>query len=172
MAGRRAPISLKIEGLKPYLKAMQSLKGSAQRRVLRKAITDATKPVLKTAKAKAPKDSGLLRKSLGRKTVTLKKRATVIGMVGPRTGFKKEVTVRRSARKPSVEIRDPNRYAHLVEFGTSHSAARPFLRPAWDANLSKVKTIMTKRMGKEIEIEAAKAAKKAGMKTGKRGRRR
>lgn len=41
-------------------------------------------------------------------------------------------------RKFSKKFRDtptkkmPTRYAHFVEFGTSHSSPQPFMRPAWD----------------------------------------
>jgi len=161
MPKNKRSIDAKMQGLEGVLKAMGTLKGSAQRRVVRKAITEATKPILKDAKARAPKESGLLKKSMGRKTVTLKKKGIVLGFIGPRTGFKRQVTIKQRGKPPRTVTRDPVRYAHLREFGTSTSAAHAFLRPAWDSNLSRTNRTMAKRMGKEIEIEAEKAARKA-----------
>ena len=47
-------------------------------------------------------------------------------------------------------------HAHLVEFGTVNSPARPFLRPAYDANRMAVLSRLRKEVGKRIEREVKK----------------
>lgn len=51
--------------------------------------------------------------------------------------------------------------AHLVEYGTSHSAPRPFARPAWDAEKMNMLKGLLEDMRQEIDKAAARAARKA-----------
>ena len=53
-------------------------------------------------------------------------------------------------------------YASKVEYGTSQSAAQPYMRPAWDST----KTTVTNEMIKSCKLIAAKAIK--GLNKGKR----
>jgi HK97 gp10 family phage protein len=49
--------------------------------------------------------------------------------------------------------------AHFVEFGTSHSAAKPFMRPAMDSKVGEALEEMGKVMARGLAREAAKLAK-------------
>lgn len=148
----------KIDGLSDVMKSLEGLKASVGRRILRKAITDATRPILKDAKSKCPRETGLLRKSLGRKTKVYRKSGVVVGIVGPRTGFKQMVTIKDRRTGKTVEVlRNPTKYAHLVEYGTLKAAAKPFLRPAWTGNKSRAAELIATRVREEIAKEAAKA---------------
>ena len=42
-------------------------------------------------------------------------------------------------------------YANLVEFGTKHSAPKPFMRPAFEARANQVVTRMREWMKRRIE---------------------
>lgn len=57
-------------------------------------------------------------------------------------------------------FRNPTRYGHLVERGTSKTAAKPFLRPTRDANVRATNNIMANNIRDGIKKEAAKLAKK------------
>jgi len=77
----------------------------------RKAVNAATTPMLNAARQLVPKVTGTLRKSLAKRVKNQGK--AVQGKIGGRRGTA------------------GHRYLHLVEFGTSHSSPRPFLRPAF-----------------------------------------
>jgi HK97 gp10 family phage protein len=57
-------------------------------------------------------------------------------------------------------FRNPTRYAHLLEKGTSTTPPRPFLRPVRDANLHQVFNIMRNSVRDGLRREAAKLARK------------
>ena len=101
------------------------------------------KVVSKTAKALVPRDSGLLRKSIGTKTKLYRRSQTVITMVGPRSGMKQTVKQTGLDGRKVERMANPSKYAHLVERGhrivinrqgrkitLGSIAPRPFLEPA------------------------------------------
>lgn len=51
-------------------------------------------------------------------------------VVSLRSSAKLSMVVRKGKHKPSRAR--PSKYAHFVEYGTEHSAARPYMRPAVD----------------------------------------
>ena len=144
-------VQMRIEGLEELRDKLLKLKRVTGRKVVRKALNEASKPILRTAKAKVPVDTGLLRKSLGRKQKSYRGGRSVV-IIGPRTGFKREVTV--AGKK---QVRNPAKYSHLVEFGTRRTAAKPFLRPAFDELLHQTVAAITNTIADGIEAEATKA---------------
>lgn len=116
-------MAFKIEGVvhgrEQLLKNLAELGSTKARAASRRALTSASSEPLKVAKQLAPKETGQLKKSLGKKTKTYRGSGTTLVVIGPRQGFKNETTGR-----------NPIAYSHLVELGTVHSAAKPFLRPA------------------------------------------
>ena len=48
------------------------------------------------------------------------------------------VRLRRKQGEPYEAFQIPSSYSHLVEYGTSHSAAKPFIRPAVDSTQGEV----------------------------------
>lgn len=165
--------TIRIEGLKELDRKLKNLGPRVLRKVVRSASSKAMTPVLKDAKqrAKAIKDTGLLSKSLGRKTKTYTRTGTVTVNVGPRKGFKQEVTRRTKLPDGRVIVRketaNPANYAHLVELGTApHSIGRrgthpgtrprPFLRPALDTNEYTVLAIYRRELAAGVIREAKK----------------
>lgn len=102
-----------------------------QKSAERKGMVKASAVIRKAAKARAPKDSGLLKLSIGQKVKRYKRSGSVVGVVGARVDFagKKVVSIRGSSKR--LENAKPHKYAHLVEFGTVRSRPRAFMRPAW-----------------------------------------
>ncbi len=126
-------------------------------KAIKTGVNEITKDVLWDARALVPVRSKQLRKSLGRLVRVYRNSKVVVGIIGPRRGFK-------------VQYRgkwvNPVNYAHLVEYGRrevrvkkkkvlSEGSAgpgelpgigtvfgkrvravppRPFLRPAWERN--------------------------------------
>ena len=136
-----------ITGLADVFRQLRNVDKKVRNRLLKKAIRAASKLVLTSAKAKVAVRTGLLRKSLGIKVKVYRKSGIVVGIVGPRTGYK------GSGKDPDE---NPTNIAHLVEkgrkavmvrtkktlsdgttaYGREAKAvpARPFLRPAFDEN--------------------------------------
>ena len=139
--------------LKRLLAKVQRLPRAAQLKVIRPALNEASKIILQAVKARAPKDTGLLRKSLGRRMKTYRRSGVIVAYVGPRTGFKREVTL-RSGR---TVFRNPTRYAHLVERGTSRAPAYPFMRPAFDESKAAVMSALKRKISEGIVREARRA---------------
>ncbi|MCP4617177.1 MAG: hypothetical protein GY844_12190 [Bradyrhizobium sp.] len=138
-----------LEGHGRLLRKLRRLPQTVQRRVMRPAVSKALTPVNRDAKRRAPRATGLLKKSIGKKVKVYRHSGTVWGAVGVRRGYK--------ARMPDGRYRDPDKYAHLVELGTQHSPAQPFLRPAMDANRERALAILADTVRAGLAKEAAKA---------------
>lgn len=135
--------SYQIRGLEETFAVLDQLGTAAVGQALAQAMLAALRPVRDRARQLAPRsdeasapalESGLLARAIVAK-VTRGRGGRVYGKVGiVRNKHKRQAGVRsRGKHKGEAWFQDPARYAHLLEFGTRHAAARPFLRPAWDA---------------------------------------
>lgn len=164
-------ISAKLDGMGAVMRRLAAIKQGARNRILRKALNAAARPMQQTAKELAPKESGLLRRSITVKVQTTGK-GEVVALIGPKRGLKKSVKVKKDRvyrqrgrltlriRNPLAQylvmVRDPVRYAHLVEKGTVSRQAKPFLQPAFDRNKSQAESTIARIVGEEIEKLARK----------------
>lgn len=113
-----------IVGLTETLASLQAIAPKLRRKVLRPALSRATKPLVQAAKKFAARRSGLLAKSIKRKVRTYKNGGTLATIIGPDSNLRKEVT-RQAPWGPVQVTAVPAFYAHLVEFGTRpHSLAK------------------------------------------------
>jgi HK97 gp10 family phage protein len=140
-------------GAKELERTFRTLGERVQRKVTRQAVNAAATPVVKAAKAKAPQESGTLKKSLGKKVRTYKQTGTVTAIVGPRTDVEGE---------HDGKVRKPKFYAHLVEGGHidesgNHVPAKPFLRPAFDETQGQALGVMADKLAAGVVKEAKKA---------------
>lgn len=183
-----------LTGDKELIAKLNGLGPKVYRKVVKQASRKAFAPVVKTAKEKAPKETGLLKKSIGVKQKAYPRAGRMVTIVGPRTGFAQEVVVSTPFGPKKVK-RDPAKYAHLVEYGTRpHSTAalannrirpnkdgevseenrlgfdiamqggddhpgataKPFMRPAFDGNEARAKSIMQTELAAGVVREARK----------------
>lgn len=144
---------IKIEGAKAMEKALRRLPDDLKRSGETAVLRAGAKPINKAAKAKVPSESGLLKKSIG---INVKKvRGVRTARVGPRTG--RGAVVTRNGRQV---FSNPTKYSHLVEYGTSHSAAQPFIRPAVESTKGEVVGAMATGYRKHLARTAARLRKK------------
>ena len=168
-------VTAKIDGMEGLLNRLRAMKQGARNKILKPAVTAGAKVILTAAKANLRahnlQGTGLLLRSLGTK-VKVMRSGVVVGIVGPRTGYKmvkgpggKRRTVTKLGQKFAAAGQNPIYYAHLIEFGTrAHSVARgaslrkhkgggkmhpgakayPFLRPAVDQKVAAIRGAMTK----------------------------
>jgi HK97 gp10 family phage protein len=129
-----------IEGAVEMERLLKELGPAVASRVGDLALKAGAAPIVEEAKRLVPVRSGKLRDSITaeveRKRNGDSERLVLIGF-----------------KRPTSAI------AHLVEFGTVHSAARPFMRPALDAKAEEALNEMGRVLGEGIEREALKLAK-------------
>lgn len=140
-----------IKGAEQAFAQLEGLGKKAVKKAVRKAASLAGKLVNKAAKAKAPRELGLLKKSIAQKVKVYANTGKAVAIVGPRKGFRVPATRARGKWNPSAVkpdgYADPVKYAHLVEKGhgpakkrrgklrggNKGAAPRPFLRPALES---------------------------------------
>jgi HK97 gp10 family phage protein len=130
-----------ITGLAGVLGKLARLASQTTRsKILRKAVDVATRPILQAARAGVPQRTGFLKRSLKRTVKTYRSSGTVVALIGPGTGYRRQLEKGRGGRLKVVSKKrerlggvyaNPVRYAHLVELGTRRSRKLPFLAPAF-----------------------------------------
>lgn len=88
------------------VRRLQAMETKVRRKVLVKVGNAGSKPLLKAIKAATPVDTGVLRKSMGRKVKVYGAKGIMWLGVGPRSGFKQIV---------DGKTRNPTKYAHLTK---------------------------------------------------------
>jgi HK97 gp10 family phage protein len=149
--------SLTIRGNRELGIALERLPKRVFARVMRPAVNAALTPINKAAKRKAPKETGALQASLGKKVRQFPATGTTWGAVGPRDDPK----FRRPDPTHPNRPRRPIFYAHIVEAGTRTQAAQPFLRPALDEQGDAALHILYTKTAAGIEREAARLGRGA-----------
>jgi HK97 gp10 family phage protein len=127
-----------IEGARDIERVLEAIGPKLAGQVGGNAVRAGARVIVKEAKRLVPVRSGHLRDSI--KIVTLKKNQKASDVVGVLIGFE----------KPSSRI------AHLIEFGTSHSAAQPFMRPAMDSQHSEILDAIGKALASGVIKKATK----------------
>lgn len=129
--------SVRIEGLSELAKKLQAMGVDMTNVTSRKATGVAAGIVEKAAQQRVPVKTGLLRSQIITKRIPAGQAkslgATSIHVVTVRQGTKK---------RKGKQDRGSAPHAHLVEHGTAHSAAQPFLRPALDESVGAAATAM------------------------------
>lgn len=142
-----------VKGLKELDRALAKLDKTTGAKVLRGALYDATLPMFKAARANAAAtgvrgfDVDALAAAMSRWSRVLKKRTTAV-FIGPRTKSKKALALYNDLHDTKIK---GIRHGHLVEFGSQHGPAQPFLRPAFDSNKRLVVSRFSKRLATRID---------------------
>lgn len=151
-------MKIKVEGFRELERQLSDLvdqvggSRATGKNVLRRVLIKAAKPVEAAAAANAPILSGDLRADV---------------KTGSRLNSR-QARQARKAGKSTVEIHvgTSNPAGIQNEFGNVHQPARPWFRPAWDANSSGSLDIIRNEMGPEIDKAAARIARKAARRAG------
>jgi HK97 gp10 family phage protein len=140
-------VTFKVEGLRECEEALTELTLATSKNVLRRALTHAAEPVEKSAQQRVQKRTGKLGASI-------------------RVGTRLSKRQRKAAAetKTGVEVyvgAGPLPHAHMLEFGTAHSAPEPYLRPAVDANGKRMIEIFRNDLKAEIAKAVQRLQRKA-----------
>jgi len=167
-------MAMTLEGHKELIKNIGKLANSFDNKTLKKILTKSSKVYIAKAKANAPvfkydtkryntpKVSGRLKapKGMGKVVATYKRgnlkrsirkialrRLVDAILIGPK--------VKKGRKRSPVEEFGGNKvdgyYAHMVEGGTKHSAANPFLANAWKETGSTVLRNIESELKKQID---------------------
>ena len=158
-----------FEGGRELERALAQVEKAATRKATAlRALTKAAEPIAAKAESLAPaRTTGSDVRKVGpkgaKRTITREKGALKSHInIGPRLS-KRQAAANRKMGKADVEIHvgTRDRIGRLQEFGTSDTAAQPFIRPAWD---SEGGTRAMDRIGEfmwsEIEKATARQAKR------------
>ena len=145
-------MTVRLEGFRELEAALKELPTSTGRNVLRRVAKGALAPMADKARGMAPVDGGELRESI---KVSEKRTKRVVreNRFDRNTGL-------AMAMGP-VSGKGVLNYATFVEFGTSDTRARPFMRPAFEGGKHEALQYIKSNLGKEITKAAARLAKKA-----------
>lgn len=167
MSGR---VVVQTSGFKALEAALGELPKATARNVLKRTLTKAAEPIRARAEQVAPRDTGTLKQSIIVSASVKNKVGKAEYAAAMRAGRGKAaaVSAMRDARRATpgsfaemyVGPAVPDAfYAHLVEFGTRHSAAKPFMRPAWDSEKDNALAIIRAELGNEIISAARRIAR-------------
>lgn len=122
-------LSITVQGEAETIAALQDLSRQVQRRMIDRAARAALKPVVATARAGVPRDTGNLRKSIGVKKSRRTRKGEIVLSVGPRPGF--DWKDEKGKLQVPWRYAIPVEYGHLTKGGASYVAPVGFLRAAY-----------------------------------------
>jgi HK97 gp10 family phage protein len=151
----------RVEGLDVFAQALKLLPKNVARNVLRGSVSAGAKIIADEAKAKAPTYTGSVTK--GHPPPGTLKRSIVRKQIKELSDLTKQtfVVAVRKGKKYQKQGKSGNLsqdafYATWVEFGTSKMAAKPFLRPAFEAKKNEAVDAMAAYIAKRFPDEAKK----------------
>lgn len=173
-------VEFKIDGLDQIEKALKKLGAEVGAKELRGALRDAALPALEEMQLKAPvfdeptrdvylkKVSSRFKGEIGQSKNGSNKITVASG------GLKDSIKRRGSINKKGIKTRKFDKdttalvsvgtkgifYAHLIEFGTQHIKAQPFIRPAAEKTTPEAIKIFNARIQKRIQNATKRLAKK------------
>lgn len=166
-------IKYRVDGLKELDKALGELPKSTGRNVLKRTLIKAGAPMAEAASLHAPRRTGALQHEIVISTKVKNNAgkaeysAAMAAGLGKGAARAALISARRSASESAsfaeVYIGPTTKafYGMFQEFGTSHNAAKPFLRPAFDENVQRVLDAIRDTLAAEIEKTRARLARKA-----------
>ena len=160
-----ATTKMQIVGAENISALLTSLEAVPARRVARNALNAGARIIRKQAKANLSAN-GAIDTGLLQSTLSISKKGS--------NAAKTVVTLRASGKLYMVQRKDkktghirkpararPAKYAHFIEYGTEHSKAEPFLRPAVDSKNQEAIAAIIDSAAKGIVREANKIGLKA-----------
>ncbi len=183
-------VKLTLRNDKELVRALLALPEAIFKRVIVSAVTKAARPVVNAARERVSVETGALKRSIGVIIKKYPRKGIVTAVIGARGGIYVGGKAQKSAASGDGH-RNPALYSHLVEKGhrivrarslkqyrnrygalrtkrgSGHTigrvAGRPFLQPSLVSRTSHVVGDMRSAIGKGIEREARRQAKRASL---------
>jgi HK97 gp10 family phage protein len=137
--------NMTIKGLDDMIDSLDHLESRGAARAARRGINAGAQVAVKAIREAAPRDTGRLAKSIGKKVDRTKDRKSYYARIGPRKGT------------------EAARYAHLAHNGFiaadgSYVPGTPFIEQPLETEDGRIKKAMADKLGQAIIQEAQKAA--------------
>lgn len=137
-------VTFEVEGLKELQEKLRALGPKVARNALRSAVNAGAQVVRKEVQARAPIDTGTLRRAIYIKQIReLSNEFQQTFYIGVRRGKKYQ--------KKKMDAW----YAMMVEFGTSKMPAKPYIRPAFESKKVEAAARIKEKLMERIEKMAA-----------------
>jgi len=162
--------TVKLEGFAELDRAMASLTRATAANTMRRALKEAAEPMAAAARRMAPVDDYQLVEAI--EVSTKAKGASARGAfmaalrsTGSRTAAGAAAKAAGGGSFVSMYVGPTERapHAHFQEFGVSHHAPQPYMRPAFDAEaqptINRLKVALAEQINKAVARAAAKAAR-------------
>lgn len=127
-------LEFNLFGASELEKVFEALPARFRDRVVATAVRAGASTLRKAARQNIVSDGSVRTGMLWRSIAVKVKRYNSRGVIWAGVGADRKIVGTDENGKRIV----PANYLHLVELGTAHSRARPFLRPALDANRTKI----------------------------------
>ena len=133
------------------IKTADQLSKGLRNKAIRIAMNKASAVVKNAVIAKVPVRYGYLKKSIKIKLKNYKNSAVWVSVVGPKSDFKRNKGKRKRGPKKGQPITHrPSNYAKLLEKGTKHAKAHPFLKPALDATKGQFMDTLRQKIEEQV----------------------
>lgn len=148
-------ISFTVEGLKELDRLLRALPEKVAGNALATAVSAGARVIRDEAIARAPVDTGALKSQIFTKRLRSSSAAEKMSIVGVRGGLAKYANTKKNRRSgkagQAYKTDGKTFYWKFIEFGTSKMAAKPFLRPAFDAKEHEAVKAMTDKLDERIQ---------------------
>lgn len=146
MALKPVEMLIGVEGLKETEAALKKFTPQLQKKILKKVVRKAARPVLEAARARAPVDTGALEETLSIRSSQFGRGWFAKNNVGA-----KVVTAKRE--RLNIDEDDKGYYPAVMEFGRKDGTipAQPYLRPALDDASEDVRYIYRNELSRLID---------------------
>lgn len=141
---------LRLEGTPQFKRVVSELPARVERKGLRAAVNAGASPIVKAAKAKAPRKHGFLKKAVGKKVKTYRRGGRVAAIIGAKRDVEGMVGKQRKV---------PANYYKLVEkgHGGKHPAPpHPSLGPAYESTKQQAERAAAAKLADVVNSEARK----------------
>lgn len=145
---------------------LKRLKASTQKKIGRKALRAGAAPMVKAGKKNVPKRSGLMKRAIGQKVITLKKEPRMFALVGAnakvsgylfrneKNKWKFEKSEKREGEKRTFYR--PSKILHIVERGSKFARPSKFLERSYKQTYGKSQMAIKTKLRDEIKQEVRK----------------
>ena len=133
-------VTVRVTGMKELAAKLQSFGPKLARNGLRAAVSAGAEVIRKDVQARAPEDTGVLRRAVYKKQIREESNNT-------KQTFYLGV---RSGKKYQKKKQDAF-YWRFLEFGTKHIAARPFVRSAFESKKNEAVERMKEKLAERIK---------------------
>lgn len=151
-------MTVKVEGLKELQKGLAKLPGRVQARVVTSANRSGATVISREARNRVP----VRAVEPGQRAAKITKRGTASTGVRFPGYLKKNIAVRRNRKVPRYTVSHEVKtvkfawYGLFLEYGTSSAAAKPWLRPAFEAKKNDAARKIKERLAIGIEKQLTK----------------